>query len=122
MRLMIRVAVVVIALSLTQQFVAAQAPFGAFRANPLVLLRQESVQKELKLTDDQKKKIADVSKEIREKMQNGGAGADRRALMQEGRTKVEAILTAEQKAAIEKYNKEHPRGQGRGQRPPRTDA
>ena len=77
---------------------------------------------QLKLTDDQKKKIADVSKEIREKMQNGGQGADRRALMQEGRTKVEAILTADQKAAIEKYNKEHPRGQGRGQRPPRTDA
>lgn len=73
----------------------------------------------LKLSDDQKKKIADVAKEIREKMQNGGQGVDRRALMQEGRTKVEAILTADQKAAIEKYNKEHPR---QGGRRPRTDA
>ena len=67
-----------------------------------------------------KKKIADIAKDIREKMQNGG-GTNRRELMQEGRTKVEAILTADQKAAIEKYNKEHPRGQGRGQRPPRAE-
>jgi Spy/CpxP family protein refolding chaperone len=96
----------------------AMAEMGTLRSVGIPLALAGS----LKLTDDQKKKIADISKEIREKMQNGGQGADRRALMQEGRTKVEAILTAEQKAAIEKYNKEHPRGQGRGQRPPRTDA
>ena len=56
MRLVIRVAVVGMVLALAQQYAAAQ-PFGGFRGNPLMLLRQESVQKELKLTPDAVRKI-----------------------------------------------------------------
>jgi Spy/CpxP family protein refolding chaperone len=74
---------------------------------------------ELKFSDEQKKKIADMQKENQAKLQ-GLSREERQAkgreMQQEMRTKVEALLTAEQKAQIEKYVKEHP--QGRRARPP----
>jgi Spy/CpxP family protein refolding chaperone len=103
MRFAIRVAVVAIVLTLAQQYAAAQAPFGGtFRANPLMLLRQESVQKELKLTEDQTKKIQELGDKTREKFQEifGGDEADRPKKMQElneeNRKAVAALLTPEQ--------------------------
>src|SRR3954470_13360423 len=102
MRFVIRVAVVVIVLALTQQYAAAQAPFGAFRANPLMLLRQESVQKELKLSDDQVKKVQELGDKAREKMQEilGADEADRPKKMQEmneeNRKAVAEVLNPEQ--------------------------
>ncbi len=67
---------------------------------------------DLKLTDDQKKKLADLQKETAAKTQ-GIAPDQRRAAMQEARQKAADVLTADQKAAVEKYNKEHPRGRRR---------
>jgi len=84
MRLIIRVAVVGIVLALAQQYAGAQ-PFGGFRGNPLMLLRQESVQKELKLTDDQANKVKELADKTREKFQEifSGDEADRGKKMQE---------------------------------------
>ena len=66
---------------------------------------------DLKLTDDQKKQMAAIMADTQEKMR-GLSPEDRRAkgreMMQEARTKMEAVLTDEQKAMIEKYRKEHP--------------
>jgi Spy/CpxP family protein refolding chaperone len=66
---------------------------------------------ELKLTDDQKKKIAELRKEVDAKL-NGLSPEERRSkrreLEQENRSKVEALLSTEQKAQIEKYRKENP--------------
>ena len=78
MRLIIPVAVVGIVLALAQQYAGAQ-PFGGFRGNPLMLLRQESVQKELKLTDDQANKVKELADKTREKFQEifSGDEADR---------------------------------------------
>ncbi len=70
---------------------------------------------DLKLTDDQKKQIGDISRDATTKMQ-ALAPEDRRTqgrqIRQEVREKTLALLTADQKAIIEKYNREHPRGQG----------
>jgi Spy/CpxP family protein refolding chaperone len=68
---------------------------------------------ELKLTDDQKKKLEAIQKDAATKAQ-GLQGQDRRAAMQEARTKAAEVLTADQKAAVEKYVKEHPRQGGPG--------
>jgi Spy/CpxP family protein refolding chaperone len=70
---------------------------------------------QVKLTDEQKTKLAAIEKETTEKSQ-GVDQAQRRQINQEARTKAEALLTADQKAAIEKYRKEHPR-EGRRPRP-----
>jgi Spy/CpxP family protein refolding chaperone len=85
---------------------------------------------DLKLTPDQIKKIEAVSDDQRKKMlevfQGGGPGGDRnamaekfRAMRTENQQKIEAILTADQKAAVKKYEDAHPRpqrGGGRGGR------
>lgn len=88
---------------------------------------------ELKLSPDQLKRIEAVSAEqqkaMRDAFQNAGQGGDRRAMMekframrQENQQKIEAILTADQKAAIKKYEDAHPRpqrgGRGGGGAPP----
>lgn len=69
---------------------------------------------ELKLTDDQKAKLQAIQKETTEKAQ-ALPQDQRRAAMQEARQKAAEVLTADQKAAIEKYNKEHPRARRRQQ-------
>lgn len=68
---------------------------------------------DLKLTDEQRKQIAEIQKDTQAKRQALTPEERRtkgRELNQEARTKIEAILTADQKAQIEKYRKEHPRG------------
>jgi len=102
MRLMIRLAVVAMVLALAQEYAAAQGFFGGFRGNPVMLLRQESVQKELKLNEDQVKKIEELSQKTREKFQDifGGDEAERPKKMQElteeNRKAVAEILNPEQ--------------------------
>jgi Spy/CpxP family protein refolding chaperone len=67
---------------------------------------------ELKLTADQKTKIAEIAKAAAEQLR-GLSQEDRqtkgREIRTDASTKVQAILTADQKTAIEKWNKEHPR-------------
>jgi Spy/CpxP family protein refolding chaperone len=102
MRLIIRVAVVGLVLMLAQGVAKAQGFFGFMRGNPLMLLNQESVQKELKLTDEQKTKIDELRQKSREKMQEifQGDEGERQAKMQalngENRKALEGILNAEQ--------------------------
>jgi len=67
---------------------------------------------DLKLTADQKSRIAAITREAAEKRQALSQEERRtkgREIFQEVRTKVEALLTAEQKAVIEKYRRENPR-------------
>ncbi len=59
---------------------------------------------ELKLTDDQKTKLAEISREVRERVK---AGAKKKDAVTELKPKIEAILTAEQKATVTKYVAEH---------------
>jgi len=69
---------------------------------------------ELKLTDGQKSKIKPIAEEMQKKVQElraGGGQPDRQAMQQmrqDYAAKVTAILTAEQKAAIEKWRKANP--------------
>ena len=70
---------------------------------------------DLKLTDDQKKQIAGIQKDVQAKRQALTPEERRtkgRELNQEARTKIEAVLTADQKAQIERYRKDHPRRNG----------
>jgi hypothetical protein len=86
---------------------------------------------ELKLTADQKKKLADIAEAATKEQQatmkdiqdarQAGDNQKAQELMQTMRTsrqavqeKAQAVLNDEQKASIEKYNKEHPRGQRPG--------
>jgi len=69
MRLIIRVAVVGLVVMLAQGVARAQGFFAGMRGDPLMLLGQESVQKELKLTDEQTKQIGDLRQKTREKFQ-----------------------------------------------------
>jgi hypothetical protein len=76
---------------------------------------------DLKLTAEQKTKLAAIAKDVADKTKDF-TPEDRRTkgreINQAARTQAEALLTAEQKTAIEKYNKEHPRP-GRRQQPNR---
>ena len=102
MKMTIRVAVVALVLMLAQGVVRAQGFFGFMRGNPIMLLNQESVQKELKLTDEQKTKIDELRQSTREKMQEifqadqGERQAKMQALNAETRKALEGILNAEQ--------------------------
>jgi len=102
MRLFIRVAVVGLVLTLAQGVARAQGFFGGFRGNPLMLLGQESVQKELKLNDEQVKKLDELRQKSREKFQEifGGDEAERPKKMQElneeNRKAITALLSPEQ--------------------------
>ena len=102
MKLTIRVAVVALVLMMVQGVAKAQGFFGFMRGNPIMLLSQESVQKELKLTDEQKTKINDLRQSSREKMQEifqadqGERQAKMQALNAETRKSLEGILNPEQ--------------------------
>ena len=102
MRMTIRLAVVGLVLMLAQGVVRAQGFFGALRGNTLMLLGQESVQKELKLTDEQKTKVDELRTKSREKMQEifqgdeGERQTKMQALNEENRKAVAAILSPEQ--------------------------
>jgi hypothetical protein len=76
----------------------AQPPFGGpfgGRGNPAMLLRQESVQKDLKLSDEQIKKAEDVSEQMREKFQDAFSleGEERGKKLQELRKENEKALS-----------------------------
>ncbi len=72
---------------------------------------------DLKLTDDQKQKIADqamqnqrsMRQKARAAQQAGTAmtGEQRQAMLKENRDKIMALLTPEQRAQVDKYDKEH---------------
>jgi Spy/CpxP family protein refolding chaperone len=78
---------------------------------------------ELKLTDGQKAKIKPIAEEMQKKVQGlraGGGPPDRQAmqqLRQDYAAKVTPILTAEQKAAIEKWRNANPTQQPGGTPP-----
>src|SRR5882672_6935476 len=102
MRLIIRVAIVVLVLMLAQSVARAQGFFPGMRGNPLMLLGQESVQKELKLTDEQKTKIDELRQKARGRMQEifqadeGERQAKMQALNAESRKALTTILGPEQ--------------------------
>src|SRR5213595_3908054 len=102
MRLIIRAAVVGLVLALAQGIARAQGFFAGMRGNPLMLLSQESVQKELKLTDEQKTKVDELRQKSREKMQEifqgdeGERPKKMQELNQESRKALEGILNPEQ--------------------------
>lgn len=79
---------------------AAAREMGALRGTGL----PPALAMELKLTEDQKTKIASIINEEKAKAKNG---TPRKEIMQEARTRVEAILTPDQKAAMEKYMRDH---------------
>src|SRR5205814_6503 len=62
---------------------------------------------ELKLTEDQKTKLGQIATEVRDKLKTG---AKKRDLQLEVKPRVEAILTADQKAIVEKYVAAHRKG------------
>jgi hypothetical protein len=67
---------------------------------------------DLKLTADQKKKIADIAQDMQTKTQEAiqnGDRAKRREIMQAGRQQALDVLTPEQKAVIDKYQAAHTR-------------
>jgi len=66
---------------------------------------------DLKLTDDQITKLTALAAATREKTM--AQGADRRAITADARAQAEALLTADQKTALENYIKAHPMGAGR---------
>jgi len=102
MKVTTRIALMALVLMLAQGVVRAQGFGGFMRGNPLMLLNQESVQKELKLTDEQKPKIDDLRQKSREKMQEifQGDEGERPKKMQElnaeTRKALEGILNPEQ--------------------------
>src|SRR5262245_18889649 len=63
----------------------AQPGGGGFMRNPAMLLNQESVRKELKLSDEQVKKAEEFGAKMRERFQDlqGLEGEERRAKVQE---------------------------------------
>ncbi|MCX6358418.1 MAG: hypothetical protein NT029_01325 [Armatimonadetes bacterium] len=68
---------------------------------------------DLKITAEQRKQIADIVKGVTDQLQSMPADerkAKSKELQREGRTKVEALLTAEQKAVIVKFQKSRKRG------------
>ena len=74
---------------------------------------------DIKLTDDQKKKITDITDEnqkaVAAKFQEAQNGGDRQAVMtaiqqmqKDTQEKIKAVLTDDQKKTLEKYLKDHP--------------
>ncbi|MBX3110698.1 MAG: hypothetical protein KF857_01710 [Fimbriimonadaceae bacterium] len=85
--------------------------FGGGMQNNSFLLRREDVQKDLKLTTEQKTKLDEIQQAQREKMremfQNGGGGTDRQAMMEamqkmqkENDEAVNKVLTADQQKRL----------------------
>jgi hypothetical protein len=76
---------------------------------------------ELKLTDEQKRQIAAIARAAQDKMQGMSPEERRekgREMMQEAGTKMQEVLTTEQKARVEKWRKDNPRRRA-GNRPAR---
>jgi eukaryotic-like serine/threonine-protein kinase len=96
MRNLLRVAPAGIIVVLVASAALAQPPFrgGMFRGNPAMLLQQESVQKDLKLSDSQVKKVQELGEKMREKFE------ELRDLEPEERGKKMRELTAENDKAI----------------------
>lgn len=88
--------VMVSALSMAQGRMMMGGPGGGTQS---MLLGREDVQKELKLTDDQKSKLEEMRnammEDMRSRFQNGGGGGDREAMMKEFQ---EAAKKADQQA------------------------
>lgn len=104
MRHVLRCATVTSVLAMLTAVAWTQQPSGRFQRGPsaAMLLRQESVQKELKLSNDQLKKVEELSEKMRGKMQDVFAleeperGKRLQALNQENDKALAAILTPEQ--------------------------
>jgi len=83
-------------LSLVAAVALAQPPFGGpfGRGDPAMLLRQESVRKELKLSEDQTKKVEELSETMREKFRDAFSleGEERGKKMQELRAENEKAV------------------------------
>ncbi len=84
---------------------------GGGAGSPTMLLQRDDVQKEIKLSADQKKKLDDLNQAMRDKFQemrqNGGQGGDRQAMMaefqkmrDEQEKQVNAVLTADQQKRL----------------------
>jgi hypothetical protein len=104
MRHLFRSATLVSVLALLAAVAWAQPPFGGFQRGPsaAMLLGQESIQKELKLSADQLKKVEEWSEKMREKMQDIFAleeperGKKLQELNRENDKALAALLTSEQ--------------------------
>ncbi len=92
---------------------------GGMGGGDLALLQRPDVQKDLKLTDDQKKAVAKIQEDnqaaMRARMESmrsgGGGGGDREAMMAEFQkmqketdAKVKAVLTPEQQTRLKQIN------------------
>ncbi|MBS1714245.1 MAG: hypothetical protein JST30_07895 [Armatimonadetes bacterium] len=84
---------------------------GPGGGGPTMLLMREDVQKEIKLTSEQKSKLDEMRQAMQEKMremfQNGGGGGDREAMMAEMQKmraesdkQTNAVLTADQQKRL----------------------
>ncbi|HLJ92314.1 MAG TPA: PVC-type heme-binding CxxCH protein [Gemmataceae bacterium] len=94
----VRLAALVFVLALVATACLGQPPFGGpfgRGGNSAMLLRQESIQKELKLTSDQIKKVEELSDNMRDKMR------DLFGLEEPERTKMTQELNQETEAAIQ---------------------
>ena len=84
--------------------------------------RLEQLKTELKLTDDQAKKIEDLfvaqGKAMKELRESGNVDRDKmKELMKERETKMNEILTPEQQAKFAELNKKDKMDRGRRERP-----
>ncbi len=71
----------------------------------------------LKLTADQKKKAVTISKDMQQAMQQAMQDQDREAMQAaraKGQDKIQALLTQDQKTALDKFVQDHPRQGGPG--------
>jgi hypothetical protein len=69
----------------------------------------------LKLTSAQKTKAVSISKEMQTAMDQARQDQDREAMQEarsKGQTKIQSLLTSDQKAALDKFVKDHPNPQG----------
>lgn len=80
------------------------------KLGPLGDLQQ--LRDQLKLTDDQKAKIEEIVKDVRQNL-DAAEGPARRKVIQDAWKKIQDLLTPEQKAQWEKWRQEH-RGEGMG--------
>jgi hypothetical protein len=120
MRNLLRVALAGTILVLIASVALAQPPFrgGMFRANPVMLLQQESVQKELKLSDDQTKKAEQLGETMREKFQDlrdlepEERGKKMQELMAESQKSIAKLLKPEQEKRLHQivYQQQGPQG------------
>src|SRR5437016_3916272 len=96
MRVLLRLVTLALALALLNAVSLAQPPFGGppGGGDSMMLLRQESVQKELKLVPDQIDKAQELSERMRERMRDvfEASEEDRPKKMQELRTETDKAI------------------------------